>query len=153
MLVTSLLLAGPAAGQGFVMLQGADTIAVERVTRGATGLEGELQMRAGQPVTIRYRATPGPDALIPSLTIETLGTPNDMSFSVTFRGDSAFADVGGTTQRIPAALGALPGGEREPARCVAVELSGRLVLQVLEGLADAVAQGFEPGAGLCLPGL
>ncbi len=41
----------------------------------------------------------------------------------------------------------------EAARARAVERLRRLVLQLLEGGADAVAQGFEPGAGAALAGI
>src|SRR5689334_5414739 len=94
------LLAGgatPSRGQGFALMQGADTVAVERVTRGPGTLEGELQMRQGQPVTLRYRANPGADALVSSMTVEAGGAAAGAGVvSVTFRGDSAFAEVGGT---------------------------------------------------------
>ena len=106
-IASALLLVGsgaPLGAQTFVILQGGDTVGVERVTRGAGTFEGEMQVRQPNAVTIRYRGTTGADALIPSLTMETPGG----SFTVTFRGDSAFADVGGATQRLPAAAGALP---------------------------------------------
>jgi dienelactone hydrolase len=103
--------AAPLRAQGFVVLVGADTVAVERVERTPGSLRGELQLRSGQAtVSIRYSAAPAANALLPSLTLETGrdGAPSSTA-SVTFRGDSARVVVGGAAaQAFAPGAGALP---------------------------------------------
>jgi hypothetical protein len=53
----------PVARGGFVLMVGADTFAVEHVTRTAAGFEGELFLR-GQRQRIAYTATTEPDARV-----------------------------------------------------------------------------------------
>jgi dienelactone hydrolase len=53
----------PVARGGFVLLVGADTFAVEHVTRTAAGFEGELFLR-GQRQRVAYTATTEPDARV-----------------------------------------------------------------------------------------
>ncbi|MGZ8494044.1 MAG: hypothetical protein ACXWZS_17710, partial [Gemmatirosa sp.] len=53
----------PVARGGFVLLVGADTFAVEHVTRTVSGFEGELFLR-GPRQRIAYTATTEPDARV-----------------------------------------------------------------------------------------
>jgi uncharacterized protein len=98
----------PLRAQGFVLLHGADTVAVERVQRSAGRLDGELQLRFPAAVSVRYQGSPGTDALLPSLSLETAMAGTNTAINVTFQGDSAFVEVGPMTQRIQTAVGALP---------------------------------------------
>jgi alpha-beta hydrolase superfamily lysophospholipase len=66
------------ATTGFVVLAGTDTIALERVTRTATHLRGELLVRA-QGIIQRYELTLGPAATVPRIEVTAfrVGAPPD----------------------------------------------------------------------------
>jgi hypothetical protein len=89
----------PAGGGAFVVRLGADTLAVERYTRTADRLEGDVVTRTpsvrvthyvatldadGRPTRIDYASRSATGALLPNVA---------KSVSVTFRGDSAWSEV------------------------------------------------------------
>lgn len=126
-LVAALLL-GPAAalpshGQAqvperatFLLQRAGTTLGVERITRTADRLDGEVQTAAGQRT--RYRAELGEGATVTGFRVEVFapGTPEGGSaartVSVRFQGDIAAVDVavGGQTQtrKLPTRAGAVP---------------------------------------------
>ena len=105
---------------GFVATLGSDTVSVERFTRTATTLEGDIVVRAPATRVIHYSATLGPDgtiqtyesALRPGTALQ--GPPVQQA-SVVFDGDSARIMTSGgpnnappTTTTIAARRGAIP---------------------------------------------
>lgn len=119
----SLCVGAPAAAQAqaarldaLVVLVGADTFAVENLTRTADRLQGELTGRAiGRTL---YTAVLGPGGSVASLEIEAWqpGVPAERAqvqrIRVALQGDSAIVEVstpaGAQTQRIGTTAGALP---------------------------------------------
>lgn len=107
----------PAEQGGFVVLRGADTLAVERFSRGVDRLEGELLDRTiGQRWS--YAAQLGPGGLVPTIetAIRTATAAEDappwQRATLTFRGDSVIAEIRSgestQTQRLGSREGALP---------------------------------------------
>ncbi|MGH7631334.1 MAG: DUF2911 domain-containing protein [Gemmatimonadales bacterium] len=108
--------AGPERG-GFIVRMGSDTLAVERFTRTATQLEGEVVSRVPAARAVRYTAALNPDATISR--IEISGEPAEPSpgglrtaAEVRFVADSAHtvATRGDSTQHfaVPMSAGAMP---------------------------------------------
>ncbi|MGH7517010.1 MAG: DUF2911 domain-containing protein [Gemmatimonadales bacterium] len=98
---------------GFVVRMGSDTLSVERFTRSATQLEGEVVSLVPMARAVRYTASLNPDATVSR--IEIAGEPAEPSpegvrtaAEVRFAGDSAHtvATRGDSTQRFSIAPGA-----------------------------------------------
>jgi hypothetical protein len=122
--VLTLAAAAPALAQGrpesaaFVVRLGTDTISVERFTRTATRLEGELATRSPRTVYRRYAADLGLNGSVTrfEVTIPRPGAPADapplQSAVASFTGDSIRLDVrrGDSVQTLSVAvgLGAIP---------------------------------------------
>lgn len=104
----------PAPPSGFVLMRGADTLAVERYTRSAAAVEGEIT-DAQDGGRVRYRADLAPDERIIRLTLRLFakgaGTPRTEA-AVRVQGDSLFFEQrkGGsvTTDHSAAPAGTLP---------------------------------------------
>lgn len=105
-------------GEAFVLLLASgDTIAIERFTRSAEQLRGELLVSAAG-VRFSYVATLTPDAAVTQLenalrpAAADSATPPQQSAVITFRGDSAIAVITQgsqtVTQRLGSRAGALP---------------------------------------------
>src|SRR5687768_15378349 len=105
---------------GFVAVLGSDTVSVERFTRTATTLEGDIVVRAPSTRVIHYSATLGPDGTIQSYESalrpgSALQGPPTQQASVVLFGDSARITTSGgpnnappTTTTIAARRGAVP---------------------------------------------
>lgn len=117
--VLFLALPHPAAAQqeAFVMLRGADTIAVELFRRTASRLDVDLVERASR-TRFTFAATVAPSGLVSRLENEfrradaSAGGPPAQSATVLMAGDSAIVDITGPTgtrtQRLGTQTGALP---------------------------------------------
>ena len=119
--ILALLSQFPLYGQGssgmFVLRQGADTVSVERFTRSASRLEGELLVKQ-LGTRLRYDLTIGPDGLISRMENrywQAADAPDALprqSALFVFRDDSVIVDLpaglGKTTQRFATKPGALP---------------------------------------------
>ncbi len=108
------LLPAGASGQAasdeaaFVLLRGRDTVAVERFRRAPARLESDLSVPAGS-ARVRFDATLEPDGRVSALGLEARqGAGPASEVALTFRGDSAFAEVAGALQRFAPGAGALP---------------------------------------------
>lgn len=109
--------APPSESAAFVVMLGADTMAVERFIRTPTTLEGDIVVRAPRTRVIHYSATLAPDgtirryesALRPGTALQ---GPATQQASISFAGDSAhITTVAGTNTRtsaIGARAGAVP---------------------------------------------
>jgi hypothetical protein len=79
---------------GFVLLRGTDTVAVERYTRSGDTLEGDL-IDVEEGDRARYRAVLGPEALVSRLELEAYpsgATSPEERAVLTFEGDSVIAE-------------------------------------------------------------
>jgi alpha-beta hydrolase superfamily lysophospholipase len=93
----------------FVMLRGTDTIAVERATRAAGRLDGELVLKA-QGLRIRYSATLGDSGTMPRVEswIYRGADTNSLNHVVFLeQRDTMIVELAGSTQHIPTQRGAL----------------------------------------------
>ena len=107
----------PVARQGFVVLAGADTFAVEHVTRSATGFEGELYLVAQQQ-RVAYAVSAGDDARVHRISVYQWAPRADESarpigtVQYRFAGDtlvvSAAGAAAGAERRLPLVAGTLP---------------------------------------------
>src|SRR6266498_1016436 len=117
--VLTSLVQSPLSGQGstFVLKHGADTVSVERFTRTASRLEGELLIKQ-MGIRLRYDITIGPDGLVPRMEHRFWqaadapdAAPRQTAVFV-FRNDSVIVDLpaglGQTTQRFATKPGVLP---------------------------------------------
>ena len=107
----------PVAREGFVVLAGADTFAVEHLTRSATGFEGELYLVAQQQ-RIAYAVTAEADARVHRVSVyqwapradETARPVGTVQYR--FAGDTlmvgASGAAAGTERRLPLVPGTLP---------------------------------------------
>lgn len=98
----------------FVVMLGADTMAVERFTRTPTTLEGDVVVRAPMTRVVHYSATLAPDgtiqryesALRPGTAVQ--GPPTQQA-SISFIGDSAQVTTTAGTNTRTSAIAARPG--------------------------------------------
>ncbi len=108
----------PAHAQGapdrgaFVVLNGTDTVIVDRFTRTADSLLGSVSMK-NQP-RVEYTAALGPDNTVRTLLVRVVKVgagPGDAPLQevfTTMQGDSAIISMGGNTIRVAAGAGAVP---------------------------------------------
>lgn len=94
----------------FVLTKGTDTLVVERITRGRSGISGDLTIKGQARMTFMAEVAPGP--FVPSLTFKAWGAgasidaPPAQSGTQTMTADSAFLVV------------QTPAGERKLARAI-----------------------------------
>ena len=100
----------------FVVTQGADTLAVERVTRTSGRVESELTVR-GQGVLLQFALALAPQELVSAVDVAVRvagansGAPPAQAGTLAFRGDSVIVDMTApsrSTQRFATGAGALP---------------------------------------------
>jgi hypothetical protein len=114
--VLGLVMIGGAAAAGaqqpstFIMLLGSDTLAVERVTRTSTRLDGDFASPA-RGVRVRYAAMLAPDGTVPRVetwvyrsAADTIGTHATMQL----QGDSMSVQLQGRDMHFPTKAGAIP---------------------------------------------
>ena len=104
---------GPADRGAFIVRRGAaDTLAIERFSRGADSLEGSLSVQNAPRVDYVAVLGAGNAVRVLSLSMFRSGaTPDEapsQRVNITMRGDSAIADVQGMTQRLGTKTGAIP---------------------------------------------
>jgi hypothetical protein len=112
LLVATLTLAGGPRTQAqtvsgrFLTVINGDTTAVEKFTRTAAQLTGEIVQRAG--ATIKFTAQLLPDASVSRLEFTSTQGAQSAAAVIVFKGDTAYIEAEGRSERRPAAAGSVP---------------------------------------------